>query len=80
MIALLTAIGGKIAADKSQGPIGDTSRAVGRIASVAGMKAKEEHLVCKTKAAVRSLFARKECKGETCNCSQQGSTPATAKM
>ena len=58
-VALLTAIGGKIAADKSQGPIGDTSRAVGRIASATGKKVKEEHLFYKVKAAIHSLFAKK---------------------
>eukprot|EP01083_Nonionella_stella_P153374 492740_1 len=57
-LAIITALGGKYAADRNQGPIGDTSRAIGRIASAAGKKAKEERLFCKLKAAVRRLFCK----------------------
>mmetsp|Transcript_15677 Transcript_15677/g.33950 ORF Transcript_15677/g.33950 Transcript_15677/m.33950 type:complete len:137 (-) Transcript_15677:218-628(-) len=67
-LAILTALGGKYAADRSQGPIGDASRAVGRIASAAGKKAKEERLLCKFKAAIRSLFAKKDCQCKSCQC------------
>ena len=48
--AILTALGGKYAADQNQGPIGDSSKAVGRITSAAGKKAKEEKLLEKLKS------------------------------
>jgi|EP01082_Thalassiosira_pseudonana_P003963 hypothetical protein len=74
-LAILTALGGKWASGR-QSPIGDSTRAVGRIAASAGKKAKEEHLWCKLKASLRSLFNRNnKCECESCNCSQS----ATAK-
>lgn len=60
-LAIVTALGGKYVADRNQGPIGDSSRAVGRIAAAAGKKAKEEKLLHKFKASVRSLFSEKDC-------------------
>eukprot|EP01083_Nonionella_stella_P093338 261562_1 len=61
-LAIITAFGGKYAADRNQGPLGDTSRAVGRITSAAGKKAKEEHLLDKLKTAASSLFTKEDCK------------------
>ena len=73
-LAILTALGGKYAADR-QGPWGEGVRSVGRIASVAGKKAREEHFLCKLKAAIRSLFGKKEgCNCKNCINNQQGST------
>ena len=69
--AILTALGGKYAAEKSKGPIGESTKAVGRIASAAGRKAKEERLGYKAKKAIASLFGRKECP----HCDQQEATP-----
>lgn len=60
-LAIITALGGKYAADKCEGPIRDVSKAVGSIASAAGKKAKEEHIMCKVKAAIRSIFSKREC-------------------
>ena len=57
-MAILTALGGKYAADRNQGPIGEASRAVGRIASAAGKKAEEEHLLSKCKASVSCLLSK----------------------
>ena len=59
-MAILTALGGKYAADRHQGPIGETSRSVGRIAQSAGKKAKEEDFLGKLKATIRGLFGKKE--------------------
>ena len=59
-MAILTALGGNYATDRSQGPIGEASRAVGRIASAAGKKAEEEHLLSKCKASISYLLS--ECK------------------
>eukprot|EP01083_Nonionella_stella_P062547 162628_1 len=77
-LAIITALGGKYAADRNQGPVGDTCRAVGRIASAAGKKAKEERLFCKLKAAVRSIFTKiftkNDCQCRSCN--TQGCTSA----
>mmetsp|Transcript_27324 Transcript_27324/g.50370 ORF Transcript_27324/g.50370 Transcript_27324/m.50370 type:complete len:141 (-) Transcript_27324:191-613(-) len=74
ILAIITALGGKYLADRNQGPIGDTVKTLGRIASAAGKKAKEERLICKLKASVRSLFnKRKDCSCKNCrNCSNQG--------
>lgn len=58
MLAIIAALGGKYAADKNRGPIGDASRAVGKVASAAGRKAQEERLLYKMKASVYSLFLR----------------------
>ncbi|KAL7536525.1 hypothetical protein ACHAXR_007215 [Thalassiosira sp. AJA248-18] len=72
-LAILTALGGKYIADRNQGPIGDSCKAVGRIASAAGKKAKEEHLVDKVKGSIRSIFSKKDC--HHCNnCENQGNT------
>ncbi|KAL7536526.1 hypothetical protein ACHAXR_007216 [Thalassiosira sp. AJA248-18] len=71
-LAILTALGGKYVADRNQGPVGDSCRAVGRIASAAGKKAKEERLICKVKAAIRSMFTKKDCHCN--NCDNQGNT------
>ena len=72
-LAILAALGGKYAADKNQGPIGDSTKAVGRIAASAGRKAKEERLFCKIKAAIRSLFGKKRnCHCENCEPPSQG--------
>merc|ERR1712013_45629 len=57
-LAILAALGGKYAADKNQGPIGDASRALGRVASAACKKAEEERLLYKMKASVYSLFLK----------------------
>mmetsp|Transcript_38241 Transcript_38241/g.67120 ORF Transcript_38241/g.67120 Transcript_38241/m.67120 type:complete len:119 (+) Transcript_38241:110-466(+) len=57
-LAIITALGGKFVADRNQGPIGDTTRAVGRIASAAGKKAEEERLLCKLKASIYSIFSK----------------------
>eukprot|EP01083_Nonionella_stella_P059883 156682_1 len=59
-LAILAALGGKYAADKNRGPIGDASRTVGRIAAAAGQKAREEHLGCKLKASIASLFRKRD--------------------
>eukprot|EP01083_Nonionella_stella_P017699 49576_1 len=67
-LAIVTALGGKYIADRNQGPIGDTTRAVGRIASAAGKKAKEEQLWSKLKAVATSFFPRKS------NANKNGST------
>ena len=66
-LAILTALGGKYAADRDQGPIRDASLTVGRIASAAGKKAKEEQLFSKTKTAIRSLFGKKDCQCKSNN-------------
>jgi hypothetical protein len=62
-LALLTALGGRWSADKKS-PIGDSTRAIGRIAASAGKRAQEEHLWCKLKASVASLFKR----NTNCDC------------
>lgn len=62
-LALLTALGGRWSADKKS-PIGDSTRAIGRIAASAGKRAQEEHLWCKMKASVASLFK----KNNQCDC------------
>lgn len=78
--AILTALGGKYAADRNTGPIGDSTLAVGRIAAAAGRKAKEEGLVCKFKAAIRSLFnGKKDCKCNNCGAPVNQSSTCTAK-
>jgi hypothetical protein len=64
-LALLTALGGNWAKRK-QGPFGESTRAIGRITDAAGKKAKDEHLFCKLKASVRSLFDRKKTRCEQC--------------
>eukprot|EP01083_Nonionella_stella_P005403 15604_1 len=62
-LAIVTALGGKYIADRHEGPLAESSKAVGRIAAVAGRKAKEEKLLDKIKAAISSLFSgRKDCK------------------
>jgi len=62
-LAIITALGGKYIADRHDGPLADSTKAVGRIAAVAGKKAKEEKLLDKFKAAISSLFnGRKDCK------------------
>jgi hypothetical protein len=58
-IAIITALGGKYAADK-KGKLGESAKAVGRIASAAGKKAKEERLGQKLKAAANSLFSKND--------------------
>lgn len=74
-LALLTALGGRWSADKKS-PVGDSTRAIGRIAAAAGSRAQEEHLWCKIKAAVVSLFKRNNdcdcqvCKNQTNSCSK----------
>mmetsp|Transcript_6601 Transcript_6601/g.14309 ORF Transcript_6601/g.14309 Transcript_6601/m.14309 type:complete len:140 (+) Transcript_6601:223-642(+) len=65
-LALMTALGGAYAAERNKGPIGETSKAIGRIAAAAGKKAREEHLWCKLKAAVRSLFQKRNCNCASC--------------
>jgi hypothetical protein len=60
-LAILTALSGIYAAERNKGPIGDSTRAIGRIAAAAGKKAREEHLLCKVKEAVGSLFTKKKC-------------------
>mmetsp|Transcript_28186 Transcript_28186/g.45820 ORF Transcript_28186/g.45820 Transcript_28186/m.45820 type:complete len:135 (-) Transcript_28186:151-555(-) len=55
-LAIATALGGKYVADRNQGPIGDSTRAVGRIAAAAGRKANEERLFLKLKDSVQSFF------------------------
>eukprot|EP00580_Thalassiosira_gravida_P000745 CAMPEP_0201601198 /NCGR_PEP_ID=MMETSP0492-20130828/2203_1 /ASSEMBLY_ACC=CAM_ASM_000837 /TAXON_ID=420259 /ORGANISM="Thalassiosira gravida, Strain GMp14c1" /LENGTH=126 /DNA_ID=CAMNT_0048064329 /DNA_START=93 /DNA_END=473 /DNA_ORIENTATION=+ len=59
-LAIVTGLGGKYIADRNQGPIGDSARALGRIAAAAGKKAKEEHLFSKLKDSVRSLFSKND--------------------
>ena len=49
-LAVLSALGGKYAAKTNAGVVGEATRAVGRIASAAGEKAKEERLLGKLKA------------------------------
>ena len=67
-LAFLTALGGTYAAERNQGPIGDVARAVGRIAAAAGDKAQDEHIWCKVKAAIRSIFSRRNnCQCASCN-------------
>ncbi len=56
-IAVITALGGKYAADK-KGIIGESVISVGRIAATAGKKAEEEHLLEKLKDAIHSLFSK----------------------
>ncbi|KAL7464487.1 hypothetical protein ACHAXS_004821 [Conticribra weissflogii] len=56
--AILAALGGTYAAGRNNGPIGESSKAVGRIAVVAGKKANEEHLLCKMKDSVFSIFKK----------------------
>jgi len=59
-LAIATAFGGKYVADRNQGPIGDSTRAVGRIAAAAGKKAKEERLFIKLKDSVQSFFGMQD--------------------
>lgn len=66
-LALLTALGGAYAAERNKGPFGESSKAMGRVAAAAGKKATDEHLFCKMKAAVRSIFKQKNCNCENCN-------------
>jgi len=61
LLAILTALGGKYAADHYNGPIGESTKAVGRIAAATGKKAKEERIFGKLKDAIGSLFKKKEC-------------------
>mmetsp|Transcript_17073 Transcript_17073/g.22103 ORF Transcript_17073/g.22103 Transcript_17073/m.22103 type:complete len:134 (-) Transcript_17073:461-862(-) len=61
LLAILTALGGKYAADRYEGPIAESSKAVGRIAAAAGKKAKEEHVFGKFKDAIGSLFRKRDC-------------------
>jgi hypothetical protein len=56
-LALLTTLGGNFAKSKP-GPIGDSTRVIGHIADSAGKKAREEDLLGKLKASIRSLFGR----------------------
>ncbi|KAL3757408.1 hypothetical protein ACHAWU_000510 [Discostella pseudostelligera] len=60
-LAILTALSGIYAAEKNKGPIGDSTRAIGRVAAAAGKKAREEHLLCKIKEAIGSIFTKKKC-------------------
>jgi hypothetical protein len=60
-LAIIAALVGKYTADRNQGPIGDSVRAVGRIAAAAGKKAQEERLLCKIKAAIRSMISKDDC-------------------
>mmetsp|Transcript_2717 Transcript_2717/g.5852 ORF Transcript_2717/g.5852 Transcript_2717/m.5852 type:complete len:129 (+) Transcript_2717:184-570(+) len=57
-LAILAALGGSYAAGRD-GPIAESSKAVGRIAAVAGKKANEERLICKMKDSVYSLFKKR---------------------
>ncbi len=61
LLAIVAALGGNYVAHRNQGPIGDSIRAVGNIAAAAGKKAQKEHLFCKIKAAIRSLFSKDDC-------------------
>ena len=58
-LALITALGGNWAKEK-EGPFGESTRALGRIAHAAGNKAKDERLLHKMKASVVSIFDEKE--------------------
>lgn len=62
-LALLTALGGRWSADKKN-PFGESTRTIGRITASAGKKAQDEHLWCKMKAAVSSVFKR----NNRCDC------------
>jgi hypothetical protein len=66
-LAIIAALVGKYTADRNQGPIGDSVRAVGKIAAAAGKKAQEERLFCKIKAALRSMISKDDCH----HCAQQ---------
>ncbi len=57
-LAILAALGGSYAAGRD-GPIAESSKAVGRIAAVAGRKANEERLICKMKDSVYSIFKKR---------------------
>mmetsp|Transcript_10576 Transcript_10576/g.18575 ORF Transcript_10576/g.18575 Transcript_10576/m.18575 type:complete len:134 (-) Transcript_10576:128-529(-) len=60
-LAIVTALGGKYAADRYEGPLAESSKAVGRIAATAGKKAKEENVLGKFKDTIGSLFRKKDC-------------------
>ena len=63
VLQFITALGGKYIADRLDGPLSDSTKAVGRIAAVTVKKAKEEKLLDKFKAAISSLFnGRRDCK------------------
>eukprot|EP00573_Skeletonema_grethae_P000906 CAMPEP_0201689576 /NCGR_PEP_ID=MMETSP0578-20130828/3134_1 /ASSEMBLY_ACC=CAM_ASM_000663 /TAXON_ID=267565 /ORGANISM="Skeletonema grethea, Strain CCMP 1804" /LENGTH=133 /DNA_ID=CAMNT_0048174261 /DNA_START=49 /DNA_END=450 /DNA_ORIENTATION=- len=66
-LALLTALGGNWA-KKKQGPFGESTRAIGRIAEAAGKKTKDEKLFGKVKHSIGSLFHGKKSTCEHCNC------------
>ena len=63
LLAILTALGGRWAADQN-GPFAEFSLSVGHIAEASWKKSREEHLWCKLKAVVRSIFVR----GNNCAC------------
>ena len=63
-IALLTTFGGNWAKNK-EGPFGESTRAIGRVAGAAGKAAKDEHLFGKLKESVASLFGRNRSRSET---------------
>ncbi len=63
LLAILTALGGRWAADQN-GPFAEFSLSIGRIGEATWKKSREEHLVCKLKAVVRSMFVR----GNKCAC------------
>ena len=66
-LAIIAALVGKYTADRNQGPIEDSVRAVKKIAAAAGKKAQEERLFCKIKAAIRSMISKDDCH----HCAQQ---------
>lgn len=57
--AILAALGGTYAAGRNKGPVGESSKAMGRIAVVAGKKANEEQLFCKMKDSLFSFFKKR---------------------
>ena len=74
-MAILTALGGQYVADKKQGPLKESTLAIGRITATAGKKAKEEKLLDKFKAGIRSLFGKDEnCKNCGSPVNQSGTT------
>ena len=56
-MALITTFGGNWAKNK-EGPFGESTRALGRVADAAGKTANDDHLFDKIKESISSLFGR----------------------
>ncbi|KAL3789003.1 hypothetical protein HJC23_012708 [Cyclotella cryptica] len=66
LLAIITALGGRWAADQN-GPFAEFTLSVGRIAEASWKKTREEHLWCKLKSVIRSMFVKSnKCACDSC--------------